>query len=225
VGKENLIVSWSGGKDSAVSVHEVVRYGRYEIAALLTTVTREYDRVSMHGVRRSLVERQAKSLGFVLEEVFISRGDTEEDYGNAMREVLGRYRRDGVSGVVFGDIHLAEVRKYREENLSRVGMRAIFPLSKRDTTTLAHWLIKAGFKAVVTCVDTNALSEKFAGRVFDRQFLAELPAGVDRCGENGEFHCFVYDGPIFHEPIRFRRGEMVLREERFLYCDLIPDRD
>jgi uncharacterized protein (TIGR00290 family) len=197
----------------------------YEIAVLLTTVTREYERVSMHGVRRCLVEQQAQSMGIALEQVYISKDDTEQDYANAMREVLQRYRRKGVSSVVFGDIHLAEVRKYREKNLSKVGMQGIFPLWKRDTTTLAHRLIKAGFKAVVTCVDTNALSEKFAGRVFDRRFLDDLPAGVDCCGENGEFHCFVYDGPIFHEPIRFTRGKMVLREKRFLYCDLIPDRD
>ncbi|MHC4665648.1 MAG: Dph6-related ATP pyrophosphatase [Planctomycetota bacterium] len=225
MGREKVIVSWSTGKDSAASVYEVIASAEYEIAALLTTSTREYDRVSMHGVRRCLVERQAQSMGIALEQVSISKDDTEQDYANAMREVLQRYRRKGVSGVVFGDIHLAEVRKYREENLSRVGMRAIFPLWARDTAALAHSLIEAGFKAMVTCVDTNTLDEKFAGRVFDRQFLAELPAGVDRCGENGEFHCFVYDGPIFRKPIGFSRAEMVLREKRFFYCDLIPDGD
>ncbi|MHC4498157.1 MAG: Dph6-related ATP pyrophosphatase [Planctomycetota bacterium] len=225
MGREKVIVSWSTGKDSAASVYEVIASAEYEIAALLTTATREYDRVSMHGVRRCLVERQAQSMGIALEQVSISKDDTEQDYANAMREVLQEHRRKGVSGVVFGDIHLAQLRKRREKNLSMVGMRGIFPLWKRDTMTLAHQLIKAGFKAVVTCVDTNALSEKFAGRVFGRRFLDDLPAGVDCCGENGEFHCFVYDGPIFHEPICFRRGKMVLREKRFLYCDLIPDRD
>ena len=223
--REKVIVSWSGGKDSAASVYEVIAGTEYDIAALLTTVTTEYERVSMHGVRRCLVERQAQSMGIALEQVYISKDDTEQDYANAMREVLQRYQRKGVSGVVFGDIHLAEVRKYREENLSRVGMRAIFPVWARDTTAFAHQLIEAGFKAVVTCVDRNALDEKFAGRAFDRQFLAELPAGLDRCGENGEFHCFAYDGPIFRRPIGFSTGATVLREERFFYCDLIPDGD
>lgn len=218
-----MIVSWSGGKDSAASVYEVITSAQYEIAALLTTVTREYERVSMHGVRRRLVEQQAQSMGIALEQVLISKDDTEQDYADAMREVLQKYRLKGVSSVVFGDIHLAQLRKRREKNLSLVGMRGIFPLWKRDTTTLAHQLIEAGFKAVVTCVDTNALSKEFAGRLFDRQFLNDLPAGVDRCGENGEFHCFVYDGPIFCRPIAFNRGETVLREKRFFYCDLIPD--
>jgi uncharacterized protein (TIGR00290 family) len=220
--KKKVILSWSGGKESALALHKLAKSENCEIAALLTTVTREYDRTSMHGVRRSLLERQAESLGFALEKVFISKNTSNEEYESKMRGVLAKYLTAGVSSVVFGDVFLEDVRKYREDNLSKIGMKAIFPLWKRDTNELAHTFIDLGFEAVISCVDSNVLDKKFVGRIFDEQFLSELPSTVDPCGENGEFHSFVYDGPIFRERILHRTGEVVLRERRFYYCDLIP---
>jgi uncharacterized protein (TIGR00290 family) len=219
---EKVIVSWSGGKDSALALYELRRAGGYEVCALLTTVTEEYDRVSMHGVRRVLLEQQAASVGLPLEQVSISTDMSGEEYGARMREVLERHQEQGVSGVVFGDVFLEDVRGYREEKLSMVGMRGIFPLWGRETSELARAFVDLGFEAVITCVDTHLLDGKFAGRVFDRRFLSELPASVDPCGENGAFHSFVYDGPVFGERIAYTKGETVLRENRFQYCDLMP---
>ena len=218
----SYIVSWSGGKDSALALHELAKTENYEVMSLLTTVTQEYDRTSMHGLRRVLLERQAESLGLALEKVYISKNSSNEEYESKMREVLAKYLTAGVSSVVFGDIFLEDVRKHREEKLSEIGMKAIFPIWKRDTTELARRFIDSGFKAVIICVDSNILDKMFVGRVFDEQFLSELPATVDPCGENGEFHSFVYDGPIFSERIGHTIGEIVLRENRFYYCDLIP---
>jgi len=220
--KEKVILSWSGGKDSALALYELEKTESYEIAALLTTVTQGYDRISMHGVQRILLERQAECLGFPLEKVFISKDSSNEDYESKMREVLEKYVNDGVSCVVFGDIFLEDVRKYREDNLSKMGMKGIFPIWRRDTRELAHTFIDLGFTAVITCVDSDVLDKTFIGKAFDESFLSKLPSTVDPCGENGEFHSFVYDGPIFREPILHAKGEVVLRENRFYYCDLTP---
>jgi uncharacterized protein (TIGR00290 family) len=217
-----VILSWSGGKDSALALHELRESQDYEIAALLTTVTQDYDRVSMHGVRRVLLERQAQSLGLPLEKVFISKNTSNQEYELKIREVLVRYLTAGVRCAAFGDIFLEDLRKHREDNLSKIGMEGIFPIWKRDTAELAHTFIDLGFKAVVTCVDSNVLDKIFIGRAFDEQFLSELPSAVDPCGEDGEFHSFVYDGPRFQEKIRHTTGEVVLRENRFYYCDLMP---
>jgi len=217
-----VLIAWSGGKDSVLALDELQGRGRYEIAALLTTITQDYDRSSMHGVRRVLIERQAEALGIALEKVCISKEATCEEYESKMREVLERYLVFGVSSVVFGDIFLEDVRKYREDNLSKMGMRGIFPIWKADTTELACRFIDSGYKAVVTCVDTSLLDRIFVGSSYDEQFLSELPVGVDPCGENGEFHSFVYDGPIFGKRILHKRGEVVSRGGHFCYCDLIP---
>lgn len=217
-----VIVAWSGGKDSALALHEIQRAGDYEILTLLTTLTEDYDRISMHGVRRELLEQQAELLGLHLEKIFISKNASEEECESKMQEVLTKYLTTGASAVVFGDIFLEDLRKYRENNLSRVGMKGIFPLWKKDTTELAHRFIDLGFKAITTCVDSEFLDKAFVGRTIDEELLAELPPGVDPCGENGEFHSFVYDGPIFREPVSFTTGEVVLRDKRFYFCDLIP---
>lgn len=219
---EKVILSWSGGKDSAHTLYEIQKTDNYEILGLLTTFAQDYDRVSMHGVQRILLEQQADSLGFPLEKVFISKNASMKDYESKMREVLAKYLTAGVSSVVFGDIFLEDVRKYREDNLSKMGMKGIFPMWKRDTYELAHKFIDLGFQAVITCVDSNILDKNFVGRAFNEQFLSELPSNIDPCGENGEFHSFVYDGPIFQERILYTKGEIVLRENRFYYCDLIP---
>ena len=218
---EKVLFGWSGGKDSAMALREVLRGGKYEIAALLTTVTEDYDRISMHGVRRVLLEKQASNLGLALEKVLISKSASNAEYERNMKLVLEKYRSQGVSSVVFGDIFLEDLRKYRENKLKEANFRGIFPLWKRDTRKLAEEFISAGFRAVVTCVDSKVLDGNFAGREFDGSFLADLPAGVDHCGENGEFHSFVYEGPIFREKIALSRGEVVLRDNRFYFCDLV----
>jgi uncharacterized protein (TIGR00290 family) len=219
---ENVLVSWSGGKDSALALHEIIQSHQYAISALLTTLTEDYDRVSMHGVRRVLLERQAAALGFPLEKVFISKGASNEDYEARMGQVLARHKEAGVTTVAFGDIFLEDLRRYREEKLATLGLKAVFPIWGRDTRQLARSLSASGFKAITTCVDTGALGEQFVGRAIDERFLGELPPGTDPCGENGEYHSFVYDGPIFKAPVSFTTGEIVLRENRFWFCDLIP---
>ncbi len=219
---EKVLFTWSGGKDSAMALYELEMTDGYEIAALLTTVTEDYDRISMHGVRATLLEQQAKSLRLPLEKVYLTGNSSNEEYEERMKVKLIQYRSQGVYSVVFGDIFLEDVRKYREGNLAKIGMKGVFPLWKRDTNEFAHTFIGLGFKAVITCVDSNVLDRGFVGRVFDERFLSELPGAVDPCGENGEFHSFVHDGPIFRERIVHRRGKVVLRDSRFYYCDLIP---
>jgi uncharacterized protein (TIGR00290 family) len=219
---KRVLLAWSGGKDAALALHELRASKEYEVVALLTTVTEEYDRISMHGVRSVLLERQAKALGLPLDTVLISTGTTEEEYGAKMREALQRHVDAGVSCVAFGDLFLEEVRKYREENLAGIDVQGVFPLWKRDTAELAHSFIDQGFKAIVTCVDSEALDGSFVGRHFDERFLSDLPPPVDPCGENGEFHSFVYDGPIFSSGVAFEKGSVVVRDNRFYYCDLLP---
>jgi len=219
---ERVIFTWSGGKDSAMALYELQMADSYEITALLTTVTEDYDRISMHGVRAALLEQQAQSLRLPLDKVYITRNASNEDYEAAMRDKLLHYRSRGIHSVVFGDIFLEDLRKYREDNLAKAGMQGIFPIWKRDTAELARTFIDLGFKAVITCLDSNVLDKRFVGRVFDERFLSELPDNVDPCGENGEFHSFVSDGPIFRERIPYKKGRIVLRDERFYFCDLIP---
>jgi uncharacterized protein (TIGR00290 family) len=218
MGREKVLFAWSGGKDSTMALHELTREGRYEVAALLTTITEDYDRVSMHGVRKVLLERQASSLNIPLEKVLITRESSDRDYELKMSEALGRYR--DASAVCFGDIFLEDLRKYRETNLGKAGMKGLFPIWKKDTRLLARKFTELGFRAIITCVDTEVLDGSFAGRGYDEALVDALPDGVDPCGENGEFHTFVYDGPIFQNPVAFTPGETVLREGRFCFCDL-----
>jgi len=220
--KEKLIFSWSGGKDSALALYELKKSGDYDIVALLTTVTRDYDRISMHGVRRVLLERQAAALGIKLEKALMSKDASIEENEVMIREILERYRSQGVALNGAGDIFLEDVKKYKDDNLARIGMKGLYPLWKRDSGQLARKFIGLGFKTVITCIDSTLLPKEFAGREFDESFLAELPLGVDPCGENGEFHSFVYDGPLFNERVRFEKGEIVLRDNRYYFCDLLP---
>jgi len=220
---EPVVLTWSGGKDSALALHSLKNSRQYKITSLLTTITKDYNRISMHGVRSILLDNQSESLGLHIEKVFISKNSSNEEYENQMREKLLFYQRQGVSSVAFGDLFLEDIRKYRELNLSKVTMKGIFPLWKKNTQELARQFIELGFKAVIICVDSQKLDKKFVGRYFDRQFLSDLPATIDPCGENGEFHSFVFDGPIFKKPISFKIGDIILREKRFYFCDLIPD--
>ena len=218
---EKVVLAWSGGKDSAMSLYEVQQNGKYEVVSLLTTINEYYDRVSMHGVRRTLVEQQAYSLGLPLEKVVVSRHCSNEEYDTKIRRTLAEFKKDGINRVVFGDIFLEWVREYRKGNLAKVGMEGIFPMWGRDTTELARSFVALGFQAVITCVDTKSLDETYLGRTLDKQFLAGLPPGVDPAGENGEFHSFVYDGPIFKKRIAYTMGESVLRNS-FYFRDLLP---
>jgi uncharacterized protein (TIGR00290 family) len=218
---KKALFCWSGGKDSAFALREMLTSGKYSIVSLITTVTREYDRISMHGVRRELLEMQSASIGLPLEIVWIEKGSSNDDYDMQMKEVLLKYKTQRVSTVAFGDLFLEDVKKYREDRLASVKMKGLFPLWGRKTSALAHEFIRAGFKSVVTCVDTQKLDSAFCGREYNAVFVADLPKGVDPCGENGEFHSFVFDGPIFKKPVLFRRGEQVTRDERFRFCDLL----
>jgi uncharacterized protein (TIGR00290 family) len=218
---EKAIFCWSGGKDSARALYEARREGRFEVVALLSTVTRDYGRVSMHGVRTALIEEQARALRLPLDKVFIFAGASDAEYDEQMARKLDSFKSRGISAVIFGDIFLEDLRKYREEKLAQLNMNAVFPIWKRDTAELAHSFISLGFKALTTCVDGHILDESFCGRPLDAKFLDDLPPEADPCGENGEFHSFVYEGPVFDAPLRFETGEIVLRDG-FYFCDLVP---
>jgi uncharacterized protein (TIGR00290 family) len=221
VRERDAVVSWSGGKDSCLALHELQRAPGFRVRALLVTLTQEFDRISMHGVRRVLLERQAESLGLPLQLVFISRSAGNAEYEQAMGHSFVANREQGIETVVYGDLFLRDVRAYRERLLTRFGMSGIFPVWGRDTTRCIRDFIGLGFKAVIVCVDPSQLDASFAGRTIDEAFLADLPAGVDPCGENGEFHTFVFDGPNFRQPVSFSIGEIVCRDS-FWFCDLVP---
>jgi uncharacterized protein (TIGR00290 family) len=222
--REPVVLSWSGGKDSSLTLAALRADPRYDVVALLTSVTAGYDRVSIHGVRRTLLEAQAAATGLPLREVVLQPQCSNEQYEAAFLHALAAIRTDypAVRRIAFGDLYLEDVRAYRERLLARAGFEALVPLWARDTTALAAEFIAAGFAAHLVCVDTQQLAASFAGRRFDAALLADLPAGVDPCGENGEFHTFVSAGPVFNGAIPVRVGEVVLREERFAFCDLLP---
>jgi uncharacterized protein (TIGR00290 family) len=220
--QERVLVAWSGGKDSALALHELKKFGLYEIEALLCTLTEDFDRVSMHGVRRSLIERQAFAIGCPLKKVFIPYPCSNESYEALMKEALLKYRDSGIQKVAFGDIFLEDIKRYRENQMKKTGMACLFPLWGRDSRMLARSFMDAGFRAVITCVDSTRLDRTYVGRIMDHAFLEDLPEGVDPSGENGEFHTFVFDGPFFRQPVSFETGEIRLRDERFYFCDLIP---
>ena len=215
------LLSWSGGKDSAMALHENMKSGSYEVVALLTTVTRDFDRVSMHGVRRTLLEMQGEAIGLPIEEVRIGRNASNEEYDSQMKAVLEKHKLTGVRDVLFGDLFLQEIRRYREERLAGIGMNAVFPIWKRETGALAHLFVDEGFRAIVCCIDPRFLDKEFCGMEFDGAFLSRLPPRVDPCGENGEFHTFVYDGPIFEDAIEVKVGEVILRDG-FYFADILP---
>jgi uncharacterized protein (TIGR00290 family) len=219
---EPILFCWSGGKDSAMALHAVLQQKDLRVVALLTTVTEGYERISMHGVRCELLDRQAESIGLPLHKVFIPPQCVNPVYEARMEEALRGFYERGVRKVAFGDIFLEDLRAYREKNLARVGMTALFPIWKRDTRELIHFFHAQRFRAIAVCVDPKVLDPSFAGRELDESFFDDLPPQADHCGENGEFHTFVFDGPILRALIPVRTGDIVNRDG-FVFCDLLPE--
>lgn len=219
-----VLFSWSGGKDSALALHELRRGGGDEIVGLMCMLAETNRRVSHHGVREELLDAQAEALGLPVQKVYLppqpSASCGAESYERLMHEVLLPYRRAGVCSVAHGDIFLQNLRDYRERNLARIGMRGLFPIWSRDSAELMETFIRLGFKAYVCCVDGRKLDRDFAGRLINADFVRDLPSGVDPCGEHGEYHSFVYDGPIFRWPVAVRLAETVQRDHHY-YADLI----
>jgi len=222
ISPEPILFCWSGGKDSAMALHSLLQRSDIHVVALLTTVTEGYERISMHGVRRELLDRQVQSIGLPLHEVRIPQQCVNSIYEARMEEALRVHLENGVQTVAFGDIFLEDLRAYRERNLARMGMTALFPIWKRDTRELIRSFHANRFRAIAVCVDSKVLDPSFAGRELDESFFGDLPPQADACGENGEFHTFVFDGPIFHSPIHVRTGQIVNRDG-FVFCDILEE--
>ncbi|ENA1793789.1 diphthine--ammonia ligase [Flavobacterium psychrophilum] len=242
--KKKAIFNWSSGKDSALALYKTLQDTEIEIVSLLTSVNKKHNRISMHGVRTQLLVQQAKSIGLPLHIMEIPEMPSMNDYEEVMQKTLKNFKEKGISHSIFGDIFLEDLRKYRENKLAEMQLEAIFPLWKIPTKALILEFLALGFKTIVVCVNERNLDKSFVGRVIDAQFIADLPDDVDLCGENGEFHTFTFDGPIFEKPIEFEIGEIVYRKYEkpkqessntacdtsssdafdfgFWYCDLIP---
>jgi len=221
--------NWSGGKDSAFALWKVLRDKDYSVEHLLTSINLVHDRISMHGVRRSLLLEQANALNIPLTTIELPEQPSMEEYESVMLEKVNGFKQQGMDYSIFGDIFLEDLRKYREEKLAQADIKAVFPIWKYDTKQLIHDFIDAGFKTIVVCVNDKYLDKSFCGRIIDGQFLNDLPPNVDPCGENGEFHTFVFAGPVFNKPIPITKGEIVYREYNapgsagnygFYFCDL-----
>lgn len=214
------VMSWSGGKDSMLALHRILDAGTHRIDSLLTTVTSGYDRISMHGVRVGLLEEQARALGVPLKICLIPINAGNGQYEDAMIRALVPFAARGIKHVICGDLFLQEIREYRERLFQRVGMQGVYPLWLEDTRALADEFINAGYKATLCCIDPRVVPDSLAGRDYDDALLADLPERCDPCGENGEFHSFVYDGPLFSAPVKLARGESVTRDG-FKFTDLV----
>ena len=221
--KTPVVMSWSGGKDSALALYELIRGGEVEVVALMTAISEEYKRISHHGVREALLEAQARAIGIPLDKVYLpaqqSHPYTNQVYEEIMSNVMQRYKARGITTIGFGDLFLEDLRVWRETSLAKDGMKALFPLWKRDTSALAREIIALGFKACLSCVE-GKVGPGFVGRSYDADLLRDLPPGIDPCGEYGEFHSFVYDGPIFRRPVSVVVGQRVIRDGRY-YADLL----
>lgn len=232
---KKAVFCWSGGKDSSLALHKVIQAQEFEVKYLLCTVNETFHRISMHGVREELLEQQAKSIGIPLVKMYVNEGSNAE-YERNMEQLLLRFKSEGINDVIFGDIFLEDLRAYRDNNLAKVNMRGVYPLWKEDTRKLIDEFLDLGFKTITCCVNDAYLDEKSVGTVMSTEFVKMLPSNVDPCGENGEFHTFCFDGPIFQKRIEFTTGEKVYRPleikttdcelpasptKGFWYCDLI----
>jgi uncharacterized protein (TIGR00290 family) len=231
-------MNWSGGKDSALALYKAQQEG-IPVETLVTTVNGETDRITMHGIRRILLKQQAVAMGLSLRTLELSAVPNMEAYESAMRSLHSDLKTEGFTHGIFGDIFLGDLKQYRETLLARDGLSAMFPLWQKDSKAVVQQYLQSGFKAVVVCVNAASLDKSFCGRLLDESFFRDLPAGVDPCGENGEYHSFVFDGPLFAKPVDFRMGEVVFREypapktgdecfakpeavSGFYFCDLLP---
>ncbi|MBP1224417.1 uncharacterized protein (TIGR00290 family) [Flavobacterium sp. 1355] len=237
--------NWSSGKDSALSLYKILQNPDYKIEYLLTSVNEQFQRISMHGVRVELLKAQAKSIGLPLKIMQVPEMPTMEVYETVMMQTLTALKKEGITHSVFGDIFLEDLRKYREDQLAKIGFQGVFPIWKIPSKELIDEFLQLGFKTIVVCVNERYLDKSFVGRIIDQNFIKDLPENVDLCGENGEFHTFTFDGPIFSEPINFEVGEIVYRKYEkpknedlsetacdtsasdafdygFWYCDLVP---
>ncbi|MGG5210659.1 diphthine--ammonia ligase [Chryseobacterium sp. MIQD13] len=233
--KPKAVFNWSSGKDSALAFYKVQQENQIEVTTLLTSINKEFQRISMHGVSISLLEKQAENMGLPLIKMELPKEPSMEEYHEIMSKTMSEVQSLGITHSVFGDIFLEDLRNYREDQLKAIGMEAVFPLWKQNTSDLIHEFLDLGFKTIVTCVNETYLDKSFAGRIIDQDFIKDLPENVDPCGENGEFHTFTFDGPIFKKPIQFAIGETVKKtypkpktnpgdedgEYVFWFCDLV----
>lgn len=232
--KPKAIFNWSSGKDSALALYKILKDEQFEVTSLVTSINKEFQRISMHGVPVSLLEKQAENLGLNLIKMEIPKEPSMEEYQEIMSKTMSEIKSQGVTHSIFGDIFLEDLKEYREKQLETIGMKAVFPLWKQNTTDLIHEFLDLGFKTIVTCVNETYLDKSFAGRIIDRDFIKDLPINVDPCGENGEFHTFTFDGSIFKNKIEIEIGETVMKtypkprtdendsgEYVFWFCDLI----
>ena len=242
--KEKVVFCWSGGKDSALALNRLRQDERYEIVSLLTTCNEHFQRVSMHGVRLELLAAQAAAIGLPLEKIFVSQRSSNEEYQQKMGACLAAHQARGVTACAFGDIFLEDLKKWRDENLAKVGMRGIYPIWKVDSHELIREFFALKFGTMICCVNDGSLGEEAVGRDLTEEFIRSLPANVDPCGENGEFHSFAYAGPVFRQPVKFTVGEKIYRPvettqptssnsgyvcapgsrqtKGFWFCDLLP---
>lgn len=210
--KKKALFNWSSGKDSTLALYKILQEDEYEISALLTSVSEEYQRISMHGIRVELLEKQVKSMGLPLKKMIIPEMPTMEIYNEVMQNSLLEFQKKGVTHSIFGDIFLEDLQKYREDKLALANFTGVFPLWKKDTKALLEEFLALGFKTIVVCVNEKYLGKEFVGKIIDEKFIDDLPNDVDPCGENGEFHTFTFDGPLFSTPIDFEIGEIVYRK-------------
>ncbi len=224
----SAIFNWSGGKDSAMALYEVLQSKTFEIKSLMTSISDDSKRISMHGVRLELLEAQCKRIGLPLKILRLPSSPEMNVYETELFKIMNRFKSEGIEHSIFGDIFLEDLRNYREKQLQKVNMKGVYPLWEKDTRYLLDRFIDLGFKTIITAVDESKLDQSFAGRIIDKSFVDDLPKNVDPCGENGEFHTFVFDGPIFKKPITFDKGEVIHKtyshdkEYGFWFCDLIP---
>lgn len=221
--------NWSSGKDSALALYYMLQDNNYSIDCLLTSVSKEYDRVSMHGLRRELLQKQTEAIGIPAKIIQLPPQPTNAEYEALMKTTVGELLDEGYECTAFGDIFLEDLKAYREKQLEPYGIKTVFPLWKKGTKELLTEFIDLGFKAITVCVDGSKLDSSFVGRLIDHDFIADLPDTVDICGENGEFHTFCFDGPYFKQPVQFTKGEIIMREydtngfkSQFWFCDLLP---
>lgn len=221
--KKRTLLSWSSGKDSAWALHVLRRQSDMDVVGLFSTVNQEFERVAMHAVRNELLQQQAESVGLPIQVIPIPNPCSHAEYENIMGEFIAQVKEQRMDCIAFGDLYLEDIRKYREEKLDGTGITPTFPLWGKDTEALSKEMVEGGLRAIITCIDPRTMPSAFAGKEYNASFLEQIPAGVDPCGENGEFHSFAFDGPMFKSAVNIRVGETVSRDG-FIFTDLLPEK-